>query len=106
MLQAGTAFVAGLFLGLVFLSGRLISGAVVVPGASGADSETATGDSAADAGAMIQAFVVPHSHMDVGWIYTVEVFGEKSDSLRILVQAKQICSLCCTLHLTVKYSSL
>lgn len=26
----------------------------------------------------IQAFVVPHSHMDVGWVYTVQVSGGSS----------------------------
>jgi len=28
-----------------------------------------------DAVEKIQAFVVPHSHMDVGWVYTVQVKG-------------------------------
>lgn len=26
-----------------------------------------------DAAERIQAFVIPHSHMDVGWVYTVQV---------------------------------
>lgn len=33
---------------------------------------------AAHSAGPIQAFVVPHSHMDVGWVYTVQVSGGRS----------------------------
>lgn len=33
---------------------------------------------AAHSAGPIQAFVVPHSHMDVGWVYTVQVSGRRS----------------------------
>jgi hypothetical protein len=35
----------------------------------------------------IRAFVVPHSHMDVGWVYTVQVGGRDAPRVRCTIAA-------------------
>lgn len=43
----------------------------------------------------VQTFVIPHSHMDVGWVYTVQV-NEQAFSARPQQQQQQLGNLVCS----------